>query len=533
MSKIIRFSLVLVLESLFLVTVPWGSSADIPKKGGTLSIVHTQFAHLNSAIQSGVATMVPGAQIFAGLVRLDDKFQAVPYLAKSWETSSDGLTWTFHLVNNATFHDGKPITSEDVAFSLETVKKNHPFGVAMFGNVDRVETPDPHTAVFKLSKPTPSLLPSLSPVLMSIIPKHVYSSPEPIRTHPANIKPVGSGPFKFSDYKPGEYLILERYDKFFLPGKPYLDRLIFHIMKDPTSIVISLERQKTQYAAYAPISLRDIDRLEKLEHIKVTQKGYEAIGPLSWLAFNVRNKPLDDIRVRQAISYSIDRKFINQKLLIGRSVQATGPLHHGSPFYFGDVEKYDLNIDKANKLLDQAGYPRKDKGIRFSLMMDYEPTNPEIQKNIAEYIREALQPVGIDVKLRTSPDFPTWMRRISNWDFELTIDTVFNYPDPVIGVHRTYICSNIKKGVMWSNTQGYCDPKVDEILEKASVEKDFAKRKALYAEFQKIVTQELPVAWTFEVPSYTAYHKDLGNPPLTVWGAMAPFDEVYWVKEPK
>jgi peptide/nickel transport system substrate-binding protein len=304
-------------------------------------------------------------------------------------------------------------------------------------------------------------------------------------------------------------------------------------MKDPTSIAISLERQKTQYAAYAPISLRDIDRLEKLDHIKVTQKGYEAIGPLSWLAFNVRNKPLDDIRVRQAISYSIDRKFINQKLLIGRSVQATGPLHHGSPFYFGDVEKYDLNLDKANKLLDQAGYPRKDKGIRFSLMMDYEPTNPEIQKNIAEYIREALQPVGIDVKLRTSPDFPTWMRRISNWDFELTIDTVFNYPDPVIGVHRTYICSNIKKGVMWSNTQGYCNPKVDEILGKASVEKDFAKRKALYAEFQKIVTQELPVAWTFEVPSYTAYHKDLGNPPLTVWGAMAPFDEVYWVKEPK
>ena len=532
MSKSIKFSLVLGLGLLLLFTVPLGSFADTPKKGGTLSIVHSQFVHLNSAIQSGVATMVPGAQIFAGLIRLDENFQPVPYLAKSWETSSDGLTWTFRLVNNATFHDGKPITSEDVAFSLETVKKNHPFGVAMFGAVDRVETPDPHTAVFKLNKPTPSLLPSLSPVLMSIIPKHVYSSPEPIRTHPANIKPVGSGPFKFSDYKPGEYLILDRYDKFFIPGRPYLDRLIFHIMKDPTSVAISLERQRTHYQAYAAIS-RDIDRLEKLDHIKVTRKGYEAIGPLSWVAFNVRNKPLDDIRVRQAISYSIDRKFINQKLHMGRSAPATGPLHHGSPFYSGDVEKYDLNLDKANKLLDQAGYPRKDKGIRISLMMDYEPTSPEVQKNIAEYIREALQPVGIDVKLRTSPDFPTWTRRISNWDFDLTIDTVFNYPDPVIGVHRTYICSNIKKGVMWSNTQGYCNPKVDEILEKASMEKDFAKRKALYAEFQKMVTQELPVAWTFELPYHTLYHRDLGNPPLTVWGAMGPFDEVFWVKEPK
>jgi len=145
MLRVIKFSLVLFVGLLFLVTIPFGSFAQTPQKGGTLSIVHTQFAHLNSAIQSGVATMVPGAQIFAGLVRLDDKFQAVPYLAKSWETSSDGLTWTFHLVNNATFHDGKPITSEDVAFSLETVKKNHPFGVAMFGNVDRVETPDPYS----------------------------------------------------------------------------------------------------------------------------------------------------------------------------------------------------------------------------------------------------------------------------------------------------------------------------------------------------------------------------------------------------
>ncbi len=278
MLRVIKFSLLLFVALFFLVAVPLGSfAAETPKKGGTLSIVHIQFAHLNSAIQSGVATMVPGAQIFAGLVRLDEKFQPVPYLAKSWETSSDGLTWTFHLVKNATFHDGKPITSEDVAFSLETVKKNHPFGVAMFGNVNRVETPDPHTAVFKLDKPTPSLLPSLSPVLMSIIPKHVYSSPEPIRTHPANIKPVGSGPFKFSDYKPGEYLILDRYDKFFIPGRPYLDRLIFHIMKDPTSVTISLERQRTHYAAYMSVS-RDIDRLEKLPHIKVTGKGYEAIG---------------------------------------------------------------------------------------------------------------------------------------------------------------------------------------------------------------------------------------------------------------
>ncbi|MBW2062812.1 MAG: ABC transporter substrate-binding protein, partial [Deltaproteobacteria bacterium] len=216
--------MLLLVVTLMIVNIGY---ADTPKRGGDLIAGDPSFPrHFNSAVQSGLATATPAAQLFASLLEFDDRWRPVPYLAKSWEVSDGGLTFTFHLVENASFHDGKPITSEDVAFSFGVVKKNHPFGKAMFSAVDRVETPDPHTAVFKLSKPHPALLMCLSPPLLPVLPKHVYGDGRRIRRHPANKKPVGSGPFKFVQFKEGEFYMFERYDNFFRPGRPYLDRFI-------------------------------------------------------------------------------------------------------------------------------------------------------------------------------------------------------------------------------------------------------------------------------------------------------------------
>jgi len=109
----------------------------------------------------------------------------------------------------------------------------------------------------------------------------------------------------------------------------------------------------------------------------------------------------------------------------------------------------------------------------------------------------------------------------------MTVDVVFNWGDPVIGVHRTYITSNIRKGVIWSNTQSYSNAEVDKILEAAGKEADESKRKAAYLKFQKIVTEDLPVYWMYSLPYHTIYNTKVGNPPLTIWGSMAPMDEVY------
>ena len=168
--------------------------------------------------------------------------------------------------------------------------------------------------------------------------------------------------------------------------------------------------------------------------------------------------------------------------------------------------------------------------MRFPLTVDYIPGQLEQQKNLAEYLKPQLKKIGIEVIIRSSPDFPSWAQRVSNWDFELTWDNVWNWGDPVIGVHRTYLTSNIQKGVIFSNTAQYANPKVDELLAKAGMELDQAKRKALYAEFQKIVVDEAPIAFINTSPFYIAYDKKLRKVNTTIWGVFSPLHEMFWEK---
>lgn len=502
------------------------------KPGGTAVVVVQQAPrHLNPAVQSGIATAIPGAQIFASPLRFDEKWNARPYLAESWEVSKDGLTVTLKLVAGATFHDGRPITSEDVAFSIMTIRNNHPFQ-SMFAPVERVDTPDPRTAVLRLSRPHPGILYAMNPALCPIIPKHIFGDGRDPKTHPANAAPVGSGPYKVAEFKAGEYVVLQKYDKFFIPGRPYLDRIIVKIIPDMNNAGVAMERKEAHFWPFLP-EVRIIDRLTKQAHLSVTPKGGEAIGPLNWLAFNTKKKPLDDVRVRQAISFAVDREFITRKLMGGRAQRATGPIVASSPFYNANVERYDVNLDRSRKLLDEAGYKPGAGGVRFPLAVDFIPGSQEQAQNIAEYMKPQLKKVGIEVTVRTSPDFPTWAKRISSFDFDITTDIVFNWGDPVIGVHRTYLCSNIRQGVIWSNTQQYCNPKVDELLASASQEIDVQKRNVFYQAFQKIIVDEVPLAFINVLPYHNVYDRNLRSIPLNIWGGVSPMDETYWEVQPK
>jgi peptide/nickel transport system substrate-binding protein len=502
------------------------------KRGGTLIVVTGDNPrHFNPAVQSGTPTGIPGTQIFASPIRFDENWNPQPYLAESWEWSEDGKALTLHLRKNARFHDGKPITSEDVAYSIAVNKANHPFKTK-FEAVEKIDTPDPHTAVIRLSKPHPALLLALSPCLAPIIPKHIYDDGQDMKTHPRNADPVGSGPFKLKEFKPGEHFILVRNEDYFLEGRPYLDRIVFKIVPTLSNHVLGLKKGEYHFTTVTALTIRDWKMLGKEDHLVATNDGYEAIGPLNWLAFNTKRKPLNDKRVRQAIAYAIDRNFIVKVLHQNGSMAATGPIVPGSPYYTDQVNHYDLDLEKAKKMLDEAGYPPKKGGMRFTLTVDYFPNYDEQQKLIADYLRPQLKKVGIEVKVRASSDFGAWADRISNWNFEMTMDNVYNWGDPVIGVHRTYSCNNIRKGVIWSNTQQYCNPRVEELMEKAGVEPDQATRKSLYAEFQKIVVDEAPIAYINVDPIRSVYHKDLGSPPLTVWGAVSPMDETHWVKQP-
>jgi len=534
MSRLLKImSACAVLSVPQFVPSAWADDA-CPNRGGTVSIIQNAGApaSLNGAVKSGTATGLISTQIFASPLRYDENWNPEPYLAKSWEVSPDGLSVTLHLVDNALFHDGTPVTSEDVAYSVMLIKNNHPFQT-MLAPVESVDTPDPHTAIIRLSHPHPALLLAMSPALMPIVPKHYFDDGSDPKTNPKNANPIGSGPFKLTEFKRGEYVTLEKFDKFFMPGRPCVDRLIYTVLEDGQQIDLSLENQEQDVAGFVS-GYSDLERLGKSPQLAISDKGYQAIGPINWISFNTTKKPLDDKRVREAISYVIDRDFITKTLMHGTAEMATGPIVPGSPFYTADVEHYKPDLDKASRLLDDAGYNKDASGKRFSVTVDFEPI-PDIpgNKGIAEYLRAQLQKVGVDLVLRPGADFDSVAQHVSNFDYDLDIDQVFNWADPVIGVHRTYLSSNIRKGVMYSNTEGYNNPKVDELLKQAALEDDLTKRKALYAEFQKIVVDDAPVAYINVVPYHMVYNVDLGNPPTTIWGLMSPLDTLYWKKPRK
>ena len=506
--------------------LPLQVSAQTSKRGGTLVVGTSQVArHLNGAVQSGVATAMPSTQLFASPLRFDDKWNPQPYLAESWKLAEDGKSLTLNLRKNAVFHDGKPITSADVAFSIMAIKTNHPFQT-MFGPVEKVETPDPYTAIIRMSESHPAIVLAMSPALCPILPKHIYGDGKDLKTHPRNSADiVGSGPFKFVEFKSGQRIVLERFDKFFLQDKPYLDRVIFNITPDSSSLGLGLQRGDMQMVPFFSAS-SELSRMKDDKNLVMTPRGYEGPGSLNWLAFNLDKKPMSDIKVRKAIAHAIDKNFITKALMRGFATPADGPIVASSPFAVTDLVKYPLDLKKSAALLDEAGYKANSEGERFKLTVDYLPGVDEQQKNVAEYLRSQLKKVGIAIEVRTSADFPSWAKRIASHDFDMTMDLVFNWGDPVIGVHRTYLSTNIKP-IVWTNTQSYKNTQVDELLNTAGGILDPVKRKAYYATFQKIVTDELPIIDINVVPYHTVTNKNVGNVPVTIWGPLSPYDDVF------
>lgn len=476
---------------------------------------------LNPAVATGIPTMMPGIQIFASPLRVGADWKPQPYLAERFELSPDNRSVKLQLRRDAVFHDGRPITSEDVQFSIEALRDSHPFRT-MFGPVNAVTLEDRHTAVVRLKEPHPALLLAMTTSLCPILPKHVYGDGQPLATHPRNAQqPVGSGAFRVADFKPGESLTLERFDRFFLKDLPRTDRLVHRFYKDPTTMLLSLERGEIDYAV--AIDVRDVDRARKVPSLRVDGDVGPAIGALCWISFNCRHPQLQDRRVRQAINFAIDKEFIVAQLLGGLHFRATGPIARKSPFYEPKVERYELNLARANALLDEAGLKPGANGVRLTINVDGTPGSGE-HRTIQEYLRPALAKVGIVANPRFSPDGATWVRRVSTYQFDLNVEGVFNWGDPVIGVHRSWITSNIREGVIYSNTHRYSSPEVDRLCEEAGRETDVAKRRATYVRLQRLIVDDCPAAFVYETNSHVAMSRRVLEPPSGIWGSLGEWD---------
>lgn len=521
--------MIFLLVSVMTLGTTGSAMAQEPIKGGILNaVLKAEPPHLVSALHTADPTQIISTKIHDGIINYDMEGNWQPALAESWEINSDTTEIKFNLRKGVKWHDGKDFTSEDVAFSIMLVKKHHPRGKVTFKEVASVETPDPYTAVIKFNTPSPYVKRLLSSMETPMVAKHIYENTDAL-TNPNNIAPIGTGPFKFVKWVRGSHIILERNPNYWDKPKPYLDRIVFQIIPDHSARSIALESGEIDVGPINPVPLSDANRLLSMPHLVGDSTDNAFVSPFTRLEFNLENKYLKHRKVRQAIAHSIDKQFILDNIWFGHGEIATSPVHVLlKPFYTADVPSYDYNIDKANKLLDEAGFKKDAKGIRFKLNHDYLPLGSPYERT-AEYLKQTLKKIGIDITIRGS-DFPTYIRRVYTLrDFDFTNNMMYGTADPTAGLQRLYYSKNFIPGVPFSNGSGYSNPEMDRLLEAART--DTKNRVKFWHDVQRLVVTDLPdypLTYLFRT---TIYNKRVKNLIIRSTGSFDNWADAYLDKK--
>lgn len=457
---------------------------------------------LNPAVTTSGNTHPVTAQIFNGLVGLDEGFNPVPELAERWASEEDGLTWRFDLRRGVKWHDGAPFTSADVKFTFEhaLLKYHSRTRAGLEGLVAAIETPDDHTVVFRLNRPYGSLLQRLDVVEASIVPRHLYLQHDLLNGAPTR-RPVGTGPFRFVSYTPGDKVILDRNPSYFRDGWPALARVVFRIFPDASTAVAALETGALDYVGSVPGP--DMERLRRTPGIAVVSATGGPGGSLCQdvLIPNLGRPPLDNLEVRRALAHALDRRLIVDRVYWGQGRPATGPISSLLAWaYTPDVRQYAYHPDRSERLLDAAGWRRRAGGDRFSLTF----THAAAHQRLAQVLRELLKEVGVRLELQTL-DFNAAVDRVFvRRDFDVGIASYCNGADPDIGVRRVYVSSNIGP-FPFSNGAGYRNGRIDRLFEEAARAVDRATRRAHYVEIQKILAEDVPYFWLIDSEGLRAH----------------------------
>mgnify|MGYP000846951794 CR=1 FL=1 len=507
-------------------TLVWLAPATSQEKGGKAVVASVKIPSLNPLHPAAAVGQV-SAQLYGTLLRMDEDWELQPNLAKSWQVSDNGLQLTFKLHPKAQFHDGSAITSADVKWSIENSVANHRFGTAMFGAIGGIETPNAQTIVVSLVKPSPAILRSMtSPRFLPILPKAVYGDGQKFMKHPRHADPVGSGPFKLSDNGLPSYLVLEPFEGWVNEG-PYLDQVVFQVVGDQSALRVGFQRGEFHLASGSALSTyRDLAQYDELDKV-VVDPCCEATGSIFAMDMNNRKPPLDDARVRKAISMAINRPFISEKLHVGRTFVPTGPIVASNPYGMSDAAPLEYNLEQAKALLDEAGYPEGSDGNRFELSLIHLSIWRDLHITVGTYLVPQLAKVGIKINREQMPDTGSWGKRVSAWNYDLALMLPGNFHDPTVGVSRIYVCDNIKNRA-YTNTSGHCDPKTDALFEAAAIETDDTKRKDLYRQVGERIRDAMPITWISETPTQMIRDVRLENMPIGGWGFYGPMDGVWW-----
>jgi len=462
---------------------------------------------------SGLIAMIAGessastiaSNIFNSLLKYDKNLELTGELAQSWDVSADQKTITFHLKPNLKWADGKPLTSEDVLFTWQLVtddKTRTPYG-ADYKLVKKAEAPDPETFKVTYAQPYAPALDSWSG--LHILPKHLLAGQD-INNTPFARNPVGSHYYQLDQWKKGESISLKR-NVNATQGQAKIDHLVSRIIPDRAAQFLELmadniDSMSLNSIQYARIFPSRPDLTSKIAQYKELGNSY------TYLGFNLKRKPFDDVRVRQAINYAIDKQEIIDGVLLGLGLPVASPYKPGTRWSNPELHPYPYDPKKAIALLKEAGFEDHDHdGI---LDKDGQPLSFEILTNqnkeremSAVLVQRRLKEIGIDVKIRVV-EWATFISRfIKTGDFNVVLLGWGLGLEP----DQFNIWHSSQQAPGQFNFIGYNNPTVDKLLEDGRMELNPDKRMKIYHEFAKILLEDSPVVYLFAGYGLPAIHK--------------------------
>jgi peptide/nickel transport system substrate-binding protein len=458
-----------------------------PKYGGTLTVgIESDIKQIDphkgvTAIEGRIYTLFAD-----NLVVSSKNNEPYPGLAASWDVSKDAKEWTFRLRKGVKFHNGREMTAEDIKFNMDRAfdpKTASPIR-SRFIIVESVKVIDRYTVKFILKKPAGGFLALFFGGAAQQTP---IIARECVKEDGTVTHPIGTGPFEFVEWKPNDHIRLKKSIHYWGKGLPYLDELILKPVPEETVRLTALRTGDLDVAFPLPI-----DEVAKL--MKKPQKDFyflqDATAGVYFIHFNVSKPPFNDVRVRQAIAYGINKKEMAEGIFQGYGEVLNQGFPKRSPWYC-DVPSIVRDVGKAKALLKEAGYP---DGLEVALTTSN--TYP-YQLIMGEIAQEQLKEIGMKIKLDLN-DWPTTIKKMIGGDFHFGIihwGPIVADPDLLYTTAFTP-----KNAYSWLTGNAYNNPPLTELLEQASATLDFNKRKELYTKAVKIIIDDAPWIFTVEGP---------------------------------
>ncbi len=451
-------------------------------------------SNLIPLLASDSASHAVGGMVFNGLVKYDKDMNIVGDLAESWDITHDGLVITFHLRKGVKWHDGKPFTAADVLYTYQvTVDPKTPTAYAGdFLLIKKAEALDDYTFRVTYDKP---FAPALISWAAAIMPKHLLAGKD-ITQSPLARHPIGTGPYKFKEWVAGQKIVLVSNDDYF-DGRPYIDGRITRIIPDTATMFLELRAQNIGMMGLTPLQYT---RQTENNLFKDNFNKYRYLAfAYTYMGYNLKNPLFADKRVRQAISYAVNKDEIISGVLLGLGKPATGPYKHGTWAHNDKVKIYNYDPAKARKLLKAAGWAddngdgvlEKDaKPFEFEILTNQ---GNETRQKCAEIIQRQLKEVGIVVKIR----IVEWSAFVTNFINKRRFDAVILGWTIPLDPDAYDVWHSSKTRPEELNFVSYKNPEADQMLEKGRSVFDQNQRKRYYDRFQEILAEDQPYTFLY------------------------------------